>query len=46
MIQNTVNQMKATFITNTNRDRPQKFSHQRGAPDADLIFGSSSAPNK
>jgi hypothetical protein len=29
-----------SYSGNTNRDRHQKYNHPRGAPDADLIFGS------
>lgn len=29
----------ASYSQNTNRDRYQKYSHPKGAPDADLIFG-------
>jgi hypothetical protein len=33
------------YSHNTNRDRHQKYIHPKGAPDADLIFGSSNSPS-
>ena len=35
-------QYNKSYSGNSNRDRYQKYNHPRGAPDADLIFGSSS----
>ena len=35
----------SNYSHNTNRDRHQKYIHPKGAPDADLIFGSSSGAN-
>lgn len=33
---------RANYMFNTNRDRHQKYNHMKGAPDADLIFGTGS----
>ena len=45
MILNSGNQ-RANYMVNTNRDRYQKYNHMKGAPDADLIFGSGSSTTK
>ncbi|XP_012286049.1 regulator of nonsense transcripts 2 [Orussus abietinus] len=38
--QETINQGTRLVTVNLNRERRQKYNHPRGAPDADLIFGS------
>ncbi len=42
-----INQSKMSFYAsaNTNRERHQKYSHPKGAPDVDLIFGSGGSVN-
>lgn len=38
--QETINQGTKSVTVNLNRERRQKYVHPKGAPDADLIFGS------
>ena len=44
MFLNSGNQ-RANYMANTNRDRYQRYNHMKGAPDADLIFGTGSESN-
>lgn len=38
--QDMLTQSSRPAVTNQNRERKQKYQHPKGAPDADLIFGS------
>lgn len=40
MMQGRNETAKQIASANTNRERKQKYNHPKGAPDADLIFGS------
>lgn len=39
-LQDMMTQSQRPTVSNLNRERRQKYQHPRGAPDADLIFGS------